>query len=155
MSTNGKDAQTRIKEFLDFYIDNENLLLDDGETEMNILIAKDLPNYLLTYVFDLRNIDLIFSVGGENSKAIMDGNSGLTIGYNERVPVTMYTVDKIGLTATKALQQAKKELRAELEAYGADAGYRALSNQQPVNLRVGAAILWACEATIACERGII
>ena len=113
-----EDARYRTKVFLEAYLENENITLDNGETQATVLVCYANPPYPLTRLFsvDGKNVDVMITVDTPESKPMLDV-AKYTIGYIEHIPVTINCVDKTGITATNLRWKAETELRRIVEEH--------------------------------------
>ena len=107
-----QDARQRTILWLNTYLNNANLLWDNGSTPASFICCYTMPTYYpVMLVFGSpNNIDLIFSVKEPTTKPIFNGDHGL-YGFVESVPIICSAIDKAGLTAAKLFWQAEQELR--------------------------------------------
>jgi hypothetical protein len=145
-------AQNRTKVFLDTYVTGTGITKDDGITQAPIIKAFDLPDYPLSRVFIDKAIDVIFSIGQATSSALIDSDH-YPLGYREHVPISVFAMDKTGITGIKVLEKAEAVMRAAFEA-NPIASLRRVSGMKPLTERIGGAYLWACEYSLDYERGL-
>jgi hypothetical protein len=107
-----EDARYRTKILLDTYLLAANLTEDDNSTQVKFIVAYADPDYPLVRVFFDKLVDLVFCVGTPDSIALPVG-----IGYEENVPITIWCIDKTGITGTKLRWKAEAELRRIVETY--------------------------------------
>jgi hypothetical protein len=107
-----EDARYRTKILLDTYLLAANLTEDDNSTQVKFIVAYADPDYPLVRVFFDKFVDLVFCVGTPDSIALPVG-----IGYEENVPITIWCIDKTGITGTKLRWKAEAELRRIVETY--------------------------------------
>jgi hypothetical protein len=86
-------------------------------------------------------VDLVFSVSEPARMALLD-YKGCIIGYEEDVPITIYTINKEGITADKLKWKAEAELRRIVETYPVgSSSWRALEKGQGNDLNVESIII--------------
>lgn len=107
-----EDARYRTKVFLDKYLDNANLTEDDGLTPAYFIVAYDKPKYPIELVFNIKGVDLVFSIKTPESIALPFGT-----GYKEAIPITIWCINKLGIMGTKLRWKAEKELRRIVETH--------------------------------------
>lgn len=132
-----EDARYRTKYYLDDKLDNANLTEDDDATEVSFIVAYADPNYPLVRVFEEKWIDLIFCVGTPESVALPVG-----AGYEEHVPITVWCIDKTGITGTKLRWKAEAELRRVAETYPSGS-LRTLNRLSDNKQNLGSTILYS------------
>jgi hypothetical protein len=101
-----EDARYRTKVFLQTYLDSDYL--------PNYLVAYGEPDYPMTQVFKIKGIDLIFSIGEPETKPLIDARQG-PYGYEENMPITIFSINKSNLDGTKVKWQAETEFRRLLQ----------------------------------------
>jgi len=99
-----EDARYRMKVFLETYLDSATL--------PNFIVAYENADYPMVRVFTDKVVDLIFCVGTPDSTALPIG-----VGYEEKVPITIWCVDKSNISGTKLRWKAETELRHITETY--------------------------------------
>ena len=110
------DARSRTKIYLEAKITDVNLTKDDDTTELSYIVAFGKPSYPLTRVFTDKDVDLIFSVEEPVSTPLIQYD--MTIwGYKEKIPITVYCIDKSDVTGELIKWKAKRELRLVFESY--------------------------------------
>jgi len=109
------DPRERIKTFLATYLVVANITNDAGAAATVHIRFGDNKIYLLKLEFyGTKNNDVVFTIEPPESEAIFD-HDGQIIGYNEKVPVYIYAINKTGITADKILWKAEQQLRYALE----------------------------------------
>jgi len=81
-------------------------------TQVSFIVAYGNPDYPLVRVFIDKAVDLVFSIGTPDVEGLPVG-----IGYLEKVPITIWTIDKTGITGTELRWKAEAELRRIIETY--------------------------------------
>jgi len=81
-------------------------------TQVSFIVCYGNPDYALERVFIDKAVDLVFSIGTPDSVALPLG-----VGYLETVPISIWTIDKTGITGTELRWKAEAELRRVCEAY--------------------------------------
>jgi len=81
-------------------------------TQVTFIVCYGNPDYPLVRVFIDKAVDLVFSIGTPDVEGLPVG-----IGYLEKVPITIWTIDKTGITGTELRWKAEAELRRVCEAY--------------------------------------
>ena len=112
------DPRYRMKVYLDTYLTAANLLEDNGVTEASFIVCFANPDYPIGKILITKSVDLVFTCGEPNSVPL-PGFNHKPYGYEESVPITVYTVNKSGITAENLKQQAEAELRRIAETYPA------------------------------------
>jgi hypothetical protein len=146
-----QDARQRTKTYLDTYLTAGNLLKDDAVTEVSYITAFGDPTYPFEMVFyEPKNCDLVYCIFKPDTAALVDWD-GTIYGYNERVPIKVYTVTKQGITGTKLLWQGEAELRRIVETYPLGS-YRSLSKIDDSERDMGGWTLYSSEYVLSYER---
>jgi hypothetical protein len=145
-------AQKRTKVWIDTYWTAANVTKDDGTTPASIIDAYDWPDYPMTRVFYDKAVDGIISVGQPNSKGVIDSDH-YPVGYEEAVPITLATVDKVGITAIKLLASMEAELRRihETQPMGS---LRRQTGEIPKTQRIGSFFLFSVEYQLNYRRDL-
>jgi len=141
MSSSAEDPRYRTKVYLDTYLASSNLTDDDGLLNVKFIVCFDDPDYPVSRMFLDKFVDLVFSVGEPARTALLD-YFGSIYGYEEKVPITFYAIDKEGITADKLKWKAEAELRRIVETYPVGSGsWRALEKGQGNDLKVESIII--------------
>ena len=108
------DARARIKYYLDKYIVPTMITKDDDETVASFAVIYEYPPYPLEMEFNAETdaVDLLFLVGCPTSEPLIIHSR-----YLERVPITIWCIDKPGITGTKLKWKAERELRRIARLY--------------------------------------
>jgi len=146
-----QDARQRTKTFVDTYLRNTQLTRDNDSTEVKFITAFGKPNYPLTKVFKSKKVDLVFSVGVPNSTPMMDPVTQTPYGYEERVPIETFCIDKTGITGTKLQWKAAAELRYITETYPTGS-QRSFEAETPNEVNLGSTILYSQRFTLNYRR---
>jgi len=149
------DPRQRTKVFLDDKLTAANMKEDNGATNAAFIVHFSDPPYPLKLVFyGTKNIDIIFSVDTPTTAAKLDWD-GTIIGYRETVPISIYTVDKTGITGTELRWKAEAELRRIVETYPVDPAvdtYRSLNRVSKNDRWMGGWILHSVTYNLTYER---
>jgi len=97
-------------------------------------------------VFKDKGVDLIFSVGTPESEALPVG-----VGYIENMPITVWCIDKTGITGTKLRWKAEAELRRISETYPLGS-LRALNRLSDNEQRLGSTVLYSVSYIMRYKR---
>jgi hypothetical protein len=135
-----------MKVYLETWLLNANLTKDDGTTQVNFIVTYGNPDYPLVRVFKEKGVDLVFCIGTPDSTALPVG-----VGYEERVPITIWCIDKTGITGTKLRWQAEAELRRVTETYptGSLRTFQRLSDNEK---NLGSTVLYSVEYVVNYKR---
>jgi hypothetical protein len=145
------DARYRQRVFLDTYITDSNLTLDNGTTEAAWISHYADPEYSIERVFGSsgKDVDLAIAVGDPRTTPHLD-YLHVPYKYEEVVPLTLAAKNKSGLTAVKLLWKAEQELREIAEDNG---GYlRHIRSTRPSRLDLGSYLLHQVEVELAYVR---
>ncbi len=107
-----QDPRQRSKTWLDKYLIAGNLTKDDNSTPAPYITCWADPPYPIIKVFEAKGIDLVFSIATPTSEGLPVG-----VGYIEHVPITVFTIDKTGISGNKLRWKAEAELRRIAETY--------------------------------------
>lgn len=150
------DARYRTRDYLEGWtnastaLNSANLTKDDDSTQVSWITCFGDPPYPMTRVFMDCDIDLVFNVGEPNSTPLMDCDQA-AYGYEEHVPITVFCVDKPGITGTKLKWKAEAELRRICENYPTGS-LRGLERRRDNDQRVGSMILYSTEYVLNYRR---
>lgn len=142
------DARYRTKLWLDANLEDANLTKDNGTTEATFTVCYSDPPYPLLWLFSGLHfaIDLVYAVGVPESEALPVG-----VGYVESVPVTIWCVDKIGITGTKLRWTAEDELRRVAETFP-HGSLRTLTRMSDNEQYVGSTTLYSVTYVLKYKR---
>jgi hypothetical protein len=104
------DPRYRHKTYLDSYITDGNLKEDNGSTNVTWRSCFDGAPYPFSKIFLTKNIDLVFSISKEDAKPRLNYEH-YPYAFDETVSITVYAVNKSGITATNLIEQAEQEIR--------------------------------------------
>jgi len=136
--------------YLDTYWIPANAVDDDGNG-LGVQIMYDGPDYPLELEFKAPSVvDVLVTVGQAESTPLMDVDNA-AYGYTELVPVKIWSVDKTGVTAVKAIWQAEAEVRRILETYPTGS-QRGLERTRSATLVLGSTTLYGAEYTVNYRR---
>ncbi|MCJ7431103.1 hypothetical protein MUO83_07850 [Candidatus Bathyarchaeota archaeon] len=115
-------------------------------TQVNFIVCFGNPNYAVVRVFIDKDVDLVFSVGTPDSEALPVG-----IGYLEKVPISIFTIDKTGITGTELRWKAEAELRRVNETYPLGS-LRSLERISDNEKNLGSTTLYSVTHTLRYKR---
>jgi hypothetical protein len=105
------DPRYRTKLFLDTYVTATNLKKDNGSTNAAYITCMGMADYPIQHVFlGSKNVDLVFSIDEPTSEPLVSHDQ-TPYGYREQVPITVFALDKSGITAVRLVWAAVQELR--------------------------------------------
>lgn len=143
------DPRSRHKIWLETYLTAANMKLDNGSTNASTIISFDHPPYYcpISQVFLTKNVDGIFSIGKEPVQALYT-HDHYPYAFIESVPISCYTVNKAGLTATNLLEQMEQEIRhvATDHPLGSIRSIDVIRHPTPEN--IGGVMLYSSTVTI-------
>jgi len=121
-------------------------VISSVSTQVSFIVAYGNPDYALERVFIDKAVDLAFSIGTPDSEGLPVG-----IGYLEKVPITIWTIDKTGITGTELRWKAEAELRRVCEAYplGSLRGTEKISDNEK---NLGSTILYSVTHVMRYKR---
>lgn len=133
-----QDARYRTKVYLDAKLNNENLVKDDGITQVSFAVIYAYPPYPLIKEFLITGdpVDLLFLIDVPTSIP-----SPSHARYNEAVPIIVSCIDKVGITGTLLKWTAENELRRIFEMYPFGS-FRSLDHIGGEDQRIGPDILY-------------
>jgi len=137
------DAKYRTKVYLETYLRTTYL--------PSFIVTFGLPDYPITQILKQRGMDLIFAVlDPEPSKALVDSDH-YPIGYDERVPIETFCIDKDNIDGAKLQWQAASELRYVTGNYP-EGSLRNLDEMRPNRKDLGSTVLYSQRFTLAYTR---
>lgn len=110
------DSRNNTKVYLDAYLSAPNMLKDGGVVQLITHVMYSDPDIPIKRLFYDQAVDCFFCVGTPESKTDVDWD-GTIIGYNEAVPITIFTIDTSTVTGTKARWTCEAELRRVVETF--------------------------------------
>ena len=107
-----QDPRQRTKVWLDTYLNEEALTENDDTTPASFITCWHDPPYPISKVLISKGVDLVYTVDTPLTEPLPVG-----IGYIEKVPIHIYTIDKTGILGNKLRWKAERELRRLAEDY--------------------------------------
>ena len=149
------DARYNTKYWLTTNYIANNVHLDDGVTHaVNHITFSDAPYPLRRVFFDPKNNDVVIAVAPATSTPLIQADKSI-YGYEEEVPITIYTVDKDGLTGVNVRQKAEAELRRVAENYPIGTGsLRELTKTRAKETVYAGWTLYSAEYTLRYTRDL-
>jgi hypothetical protein len=92
------------------------LYKDDGATQASYILSFANADYPIIKVFVNKGRDLIFSIDTGESEGLIQADRS-AYGYDESVPIELFAINKVGITATNLIEQGYQELRRIAETY--------------------------------------
>jgi len=106
------DARSQVRTFLTTHLTASNIVRDDGSTEAPYSVIYMNPNYdILKEEFRVPSnpVDGLYAIGEPQSVPLYDVDQTI-YGYEEHVPIFIFTIDKAGVTGTKLKERMEAEL---------------------------------------------
>lgn len=116
---------------------DDTYVLTSVSTAVSFIVAYADADYPLIRVFIDKDVDLVFCIGTPDSEALPVG-----VGYIENIPITVWCIDKTGLTGTKLRWKAEAELRRVAETYPSGS-LRTLNRLSDNKQNLGSTILYS------------
>ena len=111
------DARTQTKTYLTTYLTNANLTKDDDSTQVTFIVVFEGADYPLSLVFfGSKNVDLVYAVKTPTSRTLTSHDL-YAYGYEEIVPIVIFTITKSTITGDLLRWKAEAELRRVVETY--------------------------------------
>jgi hypothetical protein len=104
------DPRYQLKILLDANLSAANMKEYDGSTSATYITCWANPPYPLKRVFDSKGVDLVYSIGIGDSKAL-PGHNKTPFGYSEKVPIEVGAVDKTTVHGENMMWQGVQEVR--------------------------------------------
>ena len=153
------DSRYRLKVWIDtylaagYYATMGHIYEDNGTTEASNAVMYSLPNVPVKLLFfGTLTYDAVFTIG-EPTATVSQGHNFAAYKYQEEIPVTIFAVDKTGLTAVKMLWQAELKLRKIAETYANGTGtLRVLRRTKPSAQYLGGFFLYSVECVLSYMR---
>jgi hypothetical protein len=144
------DARHRQKAYLDAYWSNSHCEDDGGQNLGRVVMYAD-PDYPLSMELESPStVDLVITVAKPESKPLR-GHDFTPYGYEEAVPVGIWSMDKANVTAVKAVQQGEAELRRILEDHPLGS-LRGFETTREGTKTMGSAVLYGTEYKVTYLR---
>lgn len=146
------DPRDRTKDWLDTYLDNDNVNRDtDNEVPARMIVLYGDSDYPLLRVFNKpKNVDLLFLVSKPDSQPLLS-HDHVIYGYRESVPVKIMAVDKTGVDGLKLVWKGEAELRRIAETYPTGS-LRLLRLSRDSKTRLGSTTLYSTEYKLSYVR---
>ena len=141
-----EDARYRTRIYLNTYLDAPSLTKDDDVSLASYTVIFANPNYPLKREFIDLAVDVVFCVGTPNTEALPIG-----VGYLEPMPITIWCIDKSGITGTKLRWKAERELRRIAESYPLGS-LRSLDRLSDNEQNLGSTILYSVSYVMRYKR---
>jgi len=141
------DARHRTKVYLEEHVNNANLTEDDDSTTVKFIVAYAFPDYPWLRVFQDKNVSLVFGVGTPETEPLPVG-----VGYIEKVPVTVWCINKAGISGTKLRWKAEAELRRICETYPAGGSLFTWQRLGDNEKNLGSTVLYSVEYVMRYKR---
>jgi len=142
-----QDPRQRSKVWLDAYLIAANLTKDDNSTLASYITCWADPPYPIIKVFETKGVDLVFSIATPDSEGLPVG-----VGYIEHVPITVFTIDKTGITGNKLRWKGEAELRRLAETYPTGSLRRPWERMAPNEKNLGSTTLYSVTYVLPYER---
>lgn len=142
-----QDPRQRSKVWLDTYLIAGNLTKDDNSTPASFITCWADPPYPIIKVLETKGIDLAFSIATPLSEGLPVG-----VGYIEHVPISVYTIDKTGITGNKLRWKGEAELRRLAETYPTGSLRRPWERMNPNEQNLGSATLYSVTYVLPYKR---
>lgn len=139
-----QDARSRIKVYLETYLSPSMITNDDGSPVTFAVIYAN-PNYPIQLEF--LTVALLFCIDTPDSVALPVG-----VGYIENVPITIWCIDKTGITGTKLRWKAEAELRRVVEEHPAGWSLYTWQRLSDNEQNLGSTILYSVEYVLRYKR---
>lgn len=136
------DPKLRIKNIVDAYITGNPITEDDNVTAASVIHLYEGGPEGLKYLFFTANYDIVITYGEPQVRSRRD-IVDVPEHYPERIPVTVTTTDKTGVTATKIQHKTGIAMRAAIEGsvHGADYTIKILEERAKYTRR-GGILIW-------------
>lgn len=149
------DNRYRNKLYLETYITDAHLKLDDAATNADWVAMFSGADYPLKYEFspNYNDVDLIFAIDKGNSTPMYDAYRD-PYGTDEEVIIRTFAINKTGLTAINLLDQAYAELKEIFSdiTHNASGTFRGITRTALKPEDLGGMTLYSEEITIRYER---
>jgi hypothetical protein len=149
------DSRDQVREFLISNLDCNSITRDDGSTKADYCIMFDNPDYSLLKEFSAADdpVDGIFAIDIPNSVPLVD--SDYTVyGYDEYVPILIYTIDKEGVSGARLQGKMESGIRRVCDSDSARAGpmHVYLERRGDRRTRIGSRTLYTAEFVFSFKR---
>lgn len=142
-----QDPRQRSKVWLDTYLIAGNLTKDDNSTPASYITCWHDPPYPIEKVLVTKGVDLVFSIATPESEGLPVG-----VGYIEHVPITVFTIDKTGITGNKLRWKGESELRRLAETYPTGSLRRPWERMTPNEKSLGSTTLYSVKYVLPYKR---
>jgi hypothetical protein len=106
------DPRRQARILLDAKLVAANLLENDGATPASYITCWNPVPYPIVKVLASaeKNVDLVFAIGIGDQKSLV-GHNKIPYGYNEKVPIEVSAINKLGIAGDNLMWQGIQELR--------------------------------------------
>ena len=146
-----EDPRHRTLEYYNTYLTAANILKPDGVTPLSFHVQFSTPNYPLKWLFYGKAFDAVFIVETAETTPVVDWE-GSVIGYQEKVPTTIYVKSGATVDGVKARWQCEKELRRIVETYPISSTYRSLQRMSDNETDMGGWRLYSVNYVLTYQR---
>jgi hypothetical protein len=149
------DSRYRTKDWLDTYanVDHTWITKNDGVTAASFAVIFSHPPYYLRHEFRAaaNPVQGLYVIDHPTSTPLY-GTQGI-YGYDESVPIHIYTVDSSACSGDPLSWAMAKELRYIAETYD-EGSYRAVETMQGQPEQLGSMTLYHITCTLSYRRGL-
>lgn len=150
------EARKQIRAFLTAGLNDDNITRDDGSTKAAYCVIYTNPNYSILKEFVASNnpVDGVYAIGKPETMQLL-GHDQTTYGYEEHVPIFIYTIDKAGVTGERLQSKMEAEIMRVCEKNLIENKYRGrLERRNDTKKRFGSTILYYTEFALNYTRGV-
>jgi len=128
-----------------------NMKEDDNVTNATYITTFGKVDYPLPRIFITKAVDLIFCIESATTQQLID-HDYTAHAYIHDVPITIWAIDKAGITATRLIRAAEHELERIVETYPTGS-IRSIGKEDPTEEDIGECILWSKQVSIHYKVG--
>jgi hypothetical protein len=144
------DVRYRQKEYIQDHITPAHITKDDGSTLATYIICFGKADYPISHIFVTKGVDLIFNIDIGESEALIQADK-TAYAYHERVPITLYAINKTTITATNLIEKGYQELRLIAMTYP-EGSVRRVGRARETSTSLGSPILFSQEVVLEYTR---
>jgi len=112
------DARNQIRTFLTTHLAEANVVRDDGSTKAVYAVIYADPPYSIMAEFraSIDPVDGLYAIGISETVPLRSADQSI-YGYEENIPIFIFTIDKAGVAGTRLKERMEVELRRVCETH--------------------------------------
>jgi hypothetical protein len=151
------DARSLTRTFLTTYLIDTNIVRDDGAMEATYCVIYKNGRYPIIKEFQALcdPVDGVYAVGEPETRQLFDAVTRKVYAHDEKVPIFVYTINKVGVTGTRLKMVMERELRRVCETYPiVSQQHGRLERLGGTHKQIGSITLYSTEFVLSFKRSI-